>query len=239
VFCKIADGLSEDGFTRSLEQCRDKIKKLKVEYKKIRDKRDTTGQERYPEWEYFDAMNEVMAAKHSTEPPVVVESFSDSQNVDSLGLDETIEMQDMSGGAVSEGSTSPSTSHGSGHSSSSNSSSSGTALGGDTQACSGKGKKRKLGKREATNELLDKMIDLQAKSDKLMVELEEKRLRLEERQMERDAQMRREEREYHLQMMQMFTHFSVPHHGPPPPHYSSPFSTFGPDYDPDATQEGL
>jgi len=91
----------------------------------------------------------------------------------------------MSGRAASEGFTSPLTSHASGHSSSSNSLSSGTA--GDTKASSGKGKKRKLGKREATNELLDKMIDLQAKSDKLMVELEEKRLRLEERQMECDA----------------------------------------------------
>ena len=38
--------------------------------------------------EYFDAMNDVMGAKHSTEPPVVVDSFSDSQIVDdSLGLD--------------------------------------------------------------------------------------------------------------------------------------------------------
>ena len=35
-------------------------------------------------------------------------------------------------------------------------------------------------------------------------------MRLEERQMERDAQMRREEREYHLQMMQMFMQFSSP-----------------------------
>ena len=236
VFRKIADGLSEGGFTRTLEQCRDKIKKLKAEYKKIRDKRDTTGQGRYPEWEYFDAMNEVMAAKHSTEPPVVVESFSDSQTVDSLGHDDT---QDMSEGAASysEGSTSPATSHASGHSSSSNSSSSGTdnaAMDGDTQTSGGKGKKRKLGKREATNELFDKMIELQAKSDRLMVDLEEKRMRLEERQMECDAQMRREVREFQFQMMQMFTRFSVPHHGPPPPHYS-PFSSFGPDYDPDAT----
>jgi len=47
VFCKIADGLSKDGFTCTMEQCRDKIKKLKAEYKKIRDKRDTTGQGRY------------------------------------------------------------------------------------------------------------------------------------------------------------------------------------------------
>ena len=43
VVRKIADGLSEGGFTHTLEQCRDKIKKLKAEYKKIRDKRDTTG----------------------------------------------------------------------------------------------------------------------------------------------------------------------------------------------------
>ena len=58
-------------------------------------------------------------------------------------------------------------------------------------------------------------------------------MRPEERQMERDAQMHRDEREYHLQMMQMFTQFSMPHHRPPPPHYKS-FSNFGPVYDPDA-----
>ena len=34
-------------------------------------------------------------------------------------------------------------------------------------------------------------------------------------------------------MIQIVTHFSVPHHGPPPPRYP-PFSNFGPDYDPDA-----
>ena len=39
-------------------------------------------------------------------------------------------------------------------------------------------------------------------------------------------------------MMQMFTQFSMPHHRPPPPHYQ-PFSSFGPDYDRDTTQEGL
>jgi len=65
-------------------------------------------------------MNKVMEAKHSTEPPVIVESFSDLQTVDSLGLDET---QNMSGEVACEGSTSPATSHVSSHSSSSNSSS--------------------------------------------------------------------------------------------------------------------
>ena len=68
----------------------------------------------------------------------------------------------MSGGAASEGSSSPAMGHATDHSSSGNSSSSGTAVDGDTQTSSGKGKKCKLVKREATNELLEKMVDLQA-----------------------------------------------------------------------------
>lgn len=44
VYCKIADDLCEAGYSRSLEQCRDKIKKLKGEYKKIHDQRETTGE---------------------------------------------------------------------------------------------------------------------------------------------------------------------------------------------------
>jgi len=62
-------------------------------------------------------MNEVMGAKHSIEPPVIVLT-------DCLELDET---QDMSGGAASEGSLSPAKSHASGHSLNSNLSSSGTS----------------------------------------------------------------------------------------------------------------
>ena len=40
----------------------------------------------------------------------------------------------------------------------------------------------------------------------MMMKLEIKRARLEEKQMERDIQMRREEREFQLQMMSMLTH---------------------------------
>jgi len=36
-----------------------------------------------------------------------------------------------------------------------------------------------------------------------MMELEEKRLKMEERQMEREAQLRREEREFQMQMVQL------------------------------------
>ena len=86
---KIADDLGEAGYTRSLEQCRDKIKKLKGEYKKVCDKRETTGEGLYPEWEFFDALDNVLGPKHSTEPPPVVESLQ------RIGPD--YESQDLSG----------------------------------------------------------------------------------------------------------------------------------------------
>ena len=48
-----------------------------------------------------------------------------------------------------------------------------------------------------------KMITMQKSSDKMMVSLEEKRMKMEERQMEIDVQMHREERQFQLHMMQM------------------------------------
>ena len=66
---------------------------------------------------------------------------------------------------------------------------------------------------------------------------------MEERQMELDAQLRREEREFQLQMLQILTQQNTPRHLPPPPvpHYGlhSSFNFVGAEYDPDATQEGL
>ena len=104
VYKKISDDLRSAGFARTLEQCREKIKKLKTEYKKIKYKRDQTGQGRYPEWEYFDALNEVLGHKHSTEPPVVVESLS--MTTDEVGPDD--ETQDMSGVGESDAANVPS-----------------------------------------------------------------------------------------------------------------------------------
>ena len=48
VYPKIANNLREAGYSTSLEQCRDKIKKLKGEYKKVHDKRETTDEGQYP-----------------------------------------------------------------------------------------------------------------------------------------------------------------------------------------------
>jgi len=68
-----------------------------------------------------------------------------------------------------------------------------------------------------------------------MFKLEEKRTRMEEKQMELDAQLRSEERDFQLQLMQMM----MSHGNPPVRHYPM-HSSFGyPTFDPNATQDGL
>ena len=97
-----------------------------------------------------------------------------------------------------------------------------------------KSKKQKWGRSEATNELLEKMITMQKSSDQMM-SLEEKRIKMEERQMEIDVQMRCEEWQFQLQMMQILIKQNMTHH-PMPPHYRM-HSTFN--FDPDETQDEL
>ena len=97
-------------------------------------------------------------------------------------------------------------------------------------------RKRKKTKGEMTGELLDKMINMQETSDKMFMELEMKRAKLEEKQMEMDMQIQREEREYRLQVLNLFSrnnHGALPSGAPSYPMYGYD------GYDPDATQDYL
>jgi len=46
VYTKIAREMSEAGFERTFQQCRDKLKKLKAEYIKLKDKQGRTREGR-------------------------------------------------------------------------------------------------------------------------------------------------------------------------------------------------
>ena len=238
VYKKIADSLREAGFNRTFEQCREKMKKLRGEYKKVKDKRNETGQGRFPEWEFYDAMDAVMGHKHSTEPPVVIESMPSTSSTE---IDPDEETQDMSGAVdldVNEPSQMSS-------SSSTSQNSSNTVAISEAQQSNGKLNKRKRSKNEVTNSLLERMVRLHENSDKMMYMLEEKRTKMEERQIELDAQLRREERDFQLQIMQIMMRQSNPHHPPPPSvsnypmHSSFSFGSAEFDLDPDATPNGL
>ena len=86
-----------------------------------------------------------------------------------------------------------------------------------TQVTSKSTKKWKRSKFDVAGNLMDRLLGMQEKGEKMMAEMEEKRMWLEEKQMELDATMRREEREFHLKMMNMMTRNPVPSPALPPP----------------------
>lgn len=83
VFEKVARELNGAGYERTYQQCRDKIKKLKGEYKKIKDKHGKTGEER-SNWDYFDAMDSILGTRPATKPPIVVHTSNTATATDNL-----------------------------------------------------------------------------------------------------------------------------------------------------------
>ena len=80
VYSKIGDEMVKAGFQRSGVQYREKILKIKGDYKNIKDKRRHTDEGLYPIWDYFDAVDAILGNKHATEPPVVVKSLKDPES---------------------------------------------------------------------------------------------------------------------------------------------------------------
>ena len=174
VFEKVAQGLSEAGHSRTYQQCRDKIKKLRAEYKKIKDKHGKTGEGR-SKWEYFDSMDNILGNRPATEPPVVTDSSyvdaAKEQELKEEGGDEIENREEekenkQSIPAASSASNTPRS-------------------------------KRKCAKYEKSDdaivELTQNVVKSQKVNDENLLELEEKRLQMEERQLEREAEQRRED----------------------------------------------
>ena len=82
VYDKISKELEKSGFEKSGTQCRDKIKKLKGEYKKIKDSNRPTGTGR-KSGKYFDKLNEILGNKPATMPYAVVDTSADHDAQDS------------------------------------------------------------------------------------------------------------------------------------------------------------
>ena len=74
VYERIARELCDIGYERTAVQCREKLKKLKSEYKKIKDNNNETGRKR-KHWRFYDAVNNVLGCKPATQPPVVVDTL--------------------------------------------------------------------------------------------------------------------------------------------------------------------
>ena len=82
VYEKIARGMREAGYARTAVQCRDKAKKMKAEYRKIKDGHNQTGTER-KHWRFLDALDNVLGDKPSTHPPVVDDTLENDDEASS------------------------------------------------------------------------------------------------------------------------------------------------------------
>ena len=78
VYEKISKLMQEKGYTKTAVQCREKIKKLKGEYRKIKDQHNKTGTGR-KKWRFHDALDSVLGNKPATMPPELVDTLADSE----------------------------------------------------------------------------------------------------------------------------------------------------------------
>ena len=59
IYEKISVEMGKLGYERTLSQCGEKIKKLKNEYRKVRDNNDQTGNKR-KKFKFYDKLNEIL-----------------------------------------------------------------------------------------------------------------------------------------------------------------------------------
>ena len=65
IFVKLAEQMRDQGYNRTGDQCREKVKKLKADYKKIKDKNNETGRTRRSS-RVFEAMKNVLGHRPAT-----------------------------------------------------------------------------------------------------------------------------------------------------------------------------
>ena len=71
--------MENNGFTFELEDIINKMKKLRQKYKVEKDKAKRSGRGRSKGWKFFSKMDEVLAHKPNTHPPISIDSSSNKQ----------------------------------------------------------------------------------------------------------------------------------------------------------------
>ena len=242
VFDKIVRELKDAGFSRTVEQCRAKMKKLKAEYKKVVDTHSNTG-ERRKVWKYYDAMDQILGGRPAISPAVIVDTLDD-HNEEVQPADN--EYDDETGGSFTEQGPSPVELGSSSVEQSSSADADQSSVEKQSDDCivvksEEDLKKKKHGesrskKRPATKEdrlekvmsaVVSKVLKGQEESDIRFMGLEEKRMRLEEKMLEledrryreereREERLHREDREFQLRMFTMMAGNSHPMFATPP-----------------------
>ena len=84
---KLSRSLAEHDIVKSGEQCRTKVKKLRQEYKKIKDNHNLMGCGRI-QWKYFEKLDKILGTRPATRSQVLLETLDSQPQNDPLS-DET------------------------------------------------------------------------------------------------------------------------------------------------------
>ena len=192
VYERMAKTLRVYGIEKSGEQCRTKVKKLRQEYKRIKDDHKETGNER-KKWKFYDSINKIMGNRPSVTPPVVLDTLdSSTSSTEKITSEEEtcgeIETEEKEISDEEEADNAPDKVVNLKCSSAK-----------ENGSVKGK-KRRKRAKADVMEEVMTKTMktvtDGFKDTEKMMVQLEEKQMEFEER-------MRKQDREFQMEMMRM------------------------------------
>jgi len=103
VYDKLAEYLVGFGYNQMGGQCRERIKKLKKDFKKTKDNLNQTrnGNCR-KQCKFFDKLNEILGERPSIKPTVVIDSSSSSTNTSVVSITESLYSEDEQSNEVCE-----------------------------------------------------------------------------------------------------------------------------------------
>ena len=230
--------MTKAGFYRTFDQCRVKVKKLRGEYRKVKDGNNKTGEDR-KEWKYFEVVDDILGTRPSTKPEVLVDILEDEEEViedyvheieedeESPGISDSVEALVSSWPTSSENSDCVIVEK--------------QSVKKENTEGKKKGKKRSAKEERIENMMVmvTKVLEGQRESDKLFMDRETKRMKMEQTVLELEHQryqedrvqeerQRREERQFQIELYAMmcgnppltYGTLPFPHpasHGSPPP----------------------
>ena len=222
IYEKLSREMAAAGYKREAVPCREKIKKLKAEYKKVKDNNSKTGSARKTT-KFFEKVDEILGHRPATRPAVVIDTSSTTTSEDSSVTECSMVISDEEEGASSTHIDV-------------NVSDDEQDVNQDAKDVKPKIMKKKC-KRPAREEMMEKAMDtvmkkisdMQKESDACFIALEEKRMQLDEKMLEmeererkeardREERLCREEREFQMKILQLLSQQSV-FRTPPPANY--------------------
>jgi len=109
VYEKISVLMQKEGFSRTYKQCREKVKKLCQQHKKVRDKMHQAGQQGRQhlilKFVFFDAVVHILGNRSATEPKVIIDSMgskADEDDNNASGSDEDGNEEQQTGDKVDD-----------------------------------------------------------------------------------------------------------------------------------------